>query len=407
MVDPIIKELILKELKNELGNGDPLTPGERQVLDTWMTESDENRRWYNLMRDPRHLASSMEALEKGASYQEQDIKAFMTGMDRIDARNHRPHTPHFRFPYFKLVAAATVVIAVISGAYHFWGPTFTGGGTMNGIPGDALPGANRAILKRANGVHIDLGSASSRKIADGQANIEKLDSTQIAYITPVLKHDGRPVEVEYDTIVTPRGGQYKVILPDGSKVFLNASSSIRFPTTFSASSREVTLTGEAYFEIAKQSGAAFTVNVQHMKVNVLGTRFGIADYAEDGAIKTTLIEGAIKIQTPSASQILQPGQQAVVSSNGIGDISLRRLDDPEATVAYANGMFEFDRDSITTVMNQLSRWYSLDVVYSSMPRKTFTGSLSRKKNAADILKVLQASGGVKFKIEGSQIFVQP
>jgi ferric-dicitrate binding protein FerR (iron transport regulator) len=206
-----------------------------------------------------------------------------------------------------------------------------------------------------------------------------------------------------NTITTPRGGQYQVVLPDGSKVWLNAASSIEFPTSFTGNTRNVSITGEAYFEVAKNAAKPFLVKTNRAVIEVLGTHFNVMAYDDEAEMKTTLLEGAVKVKSGSTSNYLRHGQQAVLNATG----QTRVLDDVDVddATAWKNGIFQFNDAGIEVIMRQASRWYDVNVSYEGqIPVKQFTGRISRKVKASELLNML-AYTGVKFRIEGKNIIV--
>lgn len=271
--------------------------------------------------------------------------------------------------------------------------------------GNILPGGKKAYLTLADGRRIALDDAAKGRLtSQGQTLIVKEEEGQLRY--EGLHGDDR---VYFNTISTPRGGEYKVVLPDGSAVWLNAESSIRFPTQFKGNERRVELTGEAYFEVAKAGGhqpMPFIASVNGMEVTVLGTHFNIKAYQNEATIRTTLLEGAVKVSRHAASDeavILRPGQQAAVT--GDQKISVKAVD-VEEQVAWKNGRFDFRSEQISAVMKQLERWYDVDVVYESMPSFHFSGTISRKADVKGVLKTLEMTGGAHFRIEGRKIIVR-
>jgi hypothetical protein len=263
------------------------------------------------------------------------------------------------------------------------------------------PGGNHAILTMADGQTIVLDSAENGNILSGNSKIKKQGA--------LLVYDGTKASnqgslISYNTLSTPRGGQYQLVLPDGSKVWLNASSSIHFPTAFAGHERNVELTGEAYFEIAKNKQKPFHVNVNGMQVEVLGTHFNVNAYGDEGAIKTSLLEGSVKIKKGNISGLLKPGQQGVLKKNST-DLEIKNADMNEA-IAWKNGLFEFDGADIKSIMREIGRWYDVDVVYAGkVPDRRFEGKISRDAQLSDVLKILALSN-VKFSVEGKKIIVQ-
>lgn len=263
------------------------------------------------------------------------------------------------------------------------------------------PGGNHAILKLGDGHTIVLDSAQNGNLVSGNSKIKKQGA--------LLVYDGsKPLKegtvVTYNTLSTPRGGQYQLVLPDGSKVWLNASSSIRFPTAFTGKERGVELTGEAYFEVTKNKEKPFHVNVNGMQIEVLGTHFNVNAYADECAIKTSLLEGSVKISKGNASGLLKPGQQGVLKNNS-NNIEIKKADMNQA-VAWKNGLFQFDGANIKSIMRQIGRWYDVEIEYAGIvPERRFEGKISRDAQLSDVLKILELSN-VNFSIQGKKIIVQ-
>ncbi|WP_438940080.1 FecR family protein, partial [Chitinophaga hostae] len=237
----------------------------------------------------------------------------------------------------------------------------------------------------------------------GNVNILKLDSGRLAYSAAASKTVDAPT---FNILTTPRGGQFRVILPDGSRVWLNAASSIRFPTTFIGKERRVELSGEAYFEVEEDNNMPFIVGLNgEGQVLVLGTHFNINAYNDEGLQKTTLLEGAVLVTAGGHRQMLRPGEQAQVQpANASAGITVRQTD-VEEVLAWKNGYFQFNQADLRAVMRQLARWYDVEISYEgSVPESKFWGDISREANITDVLKVLEKSG-VHFRLEGKKIIV--
>ncbi len=264
-----------------------------------------------------------------------------------------------------------------------------------------VPGGNHARLVLADGTTIVLDSVQNGTIQHVGASVSKQNG-MLVYNGKIHSKPGMPVT--FNTLNTPRGGQYMVVLPDGSKVWLNASSSLRFPTAFVGKKREVELTGEAYFEVAKNKEMPFYVNVKGMQVEVLGTHFNVNAYADDNSIKTSLLEGSVKISRDGASDFLKPGQQAVLrKSDSNIEIKPANMDE---VMAWKNGLFQFSGANITTIMKEIGRWYDVDIVFDGpVPVRTFEGKISRDAELSEVLKILELSN-VKFSVEGKKIVVR-
>jgi len=283
---------------------------------------------------------------------------------------------------------------------------------------DVAPGGNKAILTLADGSTIDLNAADNGLVGQqGNSKLIKLGGGQLAYKTAASGKLQAASPTAYNTIATPKGGQYQLILPDGSKVWLNAASSLRYPTAFSGKERVVELKGEAYFEVApltpkdEHGKMPFRVHIAPatgsgpgMDVQVLGTHFNVMAYADEKSINTTLLEGAVKLNEGDHSALIRPGEQGKLNSgNGFKVAPV----DTEEAIAWKNGLFRFNEASIEEVMRQISRWYDVEVVYvNEAPKDLFRGEIYRNVSVSKVLKVLEASG-VHFTVEGKKILVQP
>ena len=269
---------------------------------------------------------------------------------------------------------------------------------------DILPGGNKAILTLANGTNIILDSAQNGMLTkQGNAKVIKLQNGKVAY---QKRENGHVAKVEYNTITTPRGGQYQLVLADGSKVWLNAASSIHFPTAFTGNERNVEITGEAYFEVEHIATMPFHVKVNNADVAVMGTHFNINAYDDEGVMKTTLLEGSVKVSKGNESIFITPGEQAEVS-NSSNNIEVKKDVDLDEVVAWKNGYFYFNQASVQTVMNQLSRWYDVDIQYTgTIPKRQFDGEMQRSLTLSQVLKLL-SQNKVNFQIEGKKIIITP
>ena len=266
---------------------------------------------------------------------------------------------------------------------------------------DVSPGGDKATLILADGSTIVLDETQNGTIAQqGNSKIIKLDG-KLSY-DPTNKNSR---EIVYNTISTPKGGQYQLELPDGSQVWLNATSSIHFPTSFTGTERRIEITGEAYFEIAKNPNMPFIVTVSNSEVQVLGTHFNINAYNDEDNVKTTLLEGSVRFVNDGSINILKPGQQAQLTKEGttkvVSDVNVDNV------VAWKNGMFDFENASIETVMRQLSRWYDVEIEYKGKTDDLFIAEMRRNIKLSDALKALELTGKVKFDIQDKKIIVMP
>jgi len=323
-------------------------------------------------------------------------------------------------PFWLRIAAAVLLLVMAGSAWFYFSRTKTKSApiiTVTTKP-DIFPGGNKALLTLANGTTIVLDTVQTGLLAlQGQTRIIKQNTGRLIYNSRGTSEQ-KAGEVLYNTVTTPHGGQFQLVLPDGTKVWLNAGSSLCFPATFSASKRKVQLTGEAYFEVAhaRLHGVKqpFIVSVLPAKgaapcgqVEVLGTHFNINAYDNEPAIKTTLLEGKVKVVSPQSalsgsegSAILKPGEQVSLSHSS--QLSHPIPVQTAGVVAWKNGYFRFKETGIRELMRQVERWYNVEVEYrTGRTDQYYTGVVSRSQNISALLKTLELTGTVHFQIDNS------
>lgn len=307
--------------------------------------------------------------------------------------------------YIRWIAAAVLVGAVTYLALqHSKREPLIAKQSQPVIKNDVLPGKDQATLTLADGTTVSLDDARNGMLTQqGNTKILKLNG-KLSYNTA----KGASANIGYNTIATPRGGQYQVELPDGSQVWLNAASSLRFPTAFTGKERRVEITGEAYFEIAKNAAMPFIVALPTAagasEIQVLGTHFNVSAYTDESVLKTTLIQGAVRFVSGKQQLLLSPGQQSQLTK--AGDLNLNNQVDVSAVMAWKNGLFHFEGADIETVMKQLSRWYDVDIVYGDKKiNDLFYAEIPRNTRLSDALKALALTGKVDFRIENKKIIV--
>lgn len=298
------------------------------------------------------------------------------------------------------IAAAVLVFLSVGGYFFMQQQTIP---QTDQSPGEIVPGSNKAMLTLSNGKQISLSDAQNGPLSkEGNQLVKKEDNGTVSYESngPSDKSDA----LTYNTISTPRGGQWSVILPDGTKVMLDATSSIKYPVRFTGKERNVDVTGQAYFEVAHNPKMPFLVKTKNQVVEVLGTHFNVNVYTDEPSSTVTLLEGSVKISKGMKTAVLNPGQQAVMI-NGANNISVKRVD-AENFIAWKTGRFFFNKADIQTVMRQLSRWYDVKVSYKgTMPQQQFNGDIQRNLQATQILDILSNYYNIPFKIEGKKIIV--
>lgn len=308
-------------------------------------------------------------------------------------------------PRWWWMAAAILILAVGVGAFLRFQNRSSEKGLKPSLAYRIVPGSNKATLTLANGNAILLDSTTAGRLAQqGNSQVIKAGAGILEYKEQEEKANVSKEKPLFNTLSTPKGGEFQLVLPDGSKVQLNAASSIRFPTSFSGKTRVVEINGEAYFEIAQNSKKPFIVKKGKMEIEVLGTSFNVNAYDDESSIKVTLLEGKVKVANGlGQSAMLNPGEQAQVTK-GISvekDVSTREV------VAWKNGKFQFNITDIHEIMKQISRWYDVEVEYKGTVSTHFWGSISRSVALSNVLEMLEQTGGVKFKLEGEKIIVMP
>ncbi len=262
---------------------------------------------------------------------------------------------------------------------------------------DIAPGVEMATLTLDDGENIVLNQVSNGKIAEqGNAIIVK-ENGRLAYNS---SGNSAPKEVLFNTLTIPKAGYYSsLVLADGSRVWLNSESSIRFPIAFPGKERVVDVTGEVYFEVAKNATKPFKVNVKDkgMMIEVLGTHFNINAYNDEAAIQTTLLEGAVKIVAEGKIGFLKPGQQAIWNANK--ELNIVSDADVADVIAWKNGLFSFKKAELETIMRQVARWYGVDVVFEDKIAGHFVATVPRDVPVSKLLKIFEATGGVRFEID--------
>jgi transmembrane sensor len=315
------------------------------------------------------------------------------------------YTKNKRFSYQWMSAAAAILVVIsVSLVYLKSSNTVNSDQQVNTTaPGEPLPGKTTATLILAGGQQIELSDVSTGKIAEQTGvYIFKAAQNKLVYQTSSLKVKSD----QKNTVLTAKGEQYSLDLPDGTKVWLNAASSLKFPTTFaSLSNRTVELSGEAYFEVAKDKLHPFIVKTDKQEIKVLGTHFNVSSYPDEQITKTTLLEGSVKVvakNNVSSMATLKPGQQAQLSSQ---TFKVKEVDLLEST-AWKDGDFNFENEEFSSILKQVSRWYNVEIIDNgNHDGLKLSGMVSRSKSLSTVLKSLEGTAKVKFKIEGRKVTV--
>ncbi|MEQ7798906.1 FecR domain-containing protein [Pedobacter sp. ASV1-7] len=376
---------------------------EQAELNLWIDKSERNALIFDKIKDETSLSKGLAELEEIDA--EQALQQFR-GRIRETQKIKRVKS----ISYWPRIAAAAIFIII--GAFFFY---FTkvniGNSDIISYQEDIQPGKNKAQLVLASGKTISLSEAKTGVVID-QRKIAYNDGTEInsASINLTSDTDGSKDGSQLNRLSTPQGGQYQIVLADGTRVWLNAASSLKFPSAFKSDIRNVELIGEAYFEVAK-SKIPFIVVANNQEVEVLGTHFNINSYADERYIKTTLIEGLVrvslfdsKLSGSAANPVkLFPGQQSVNYGSNLKVVEVQT----ESVVDWKNGDFIFKKENLSQIMRKVARWYDVKVVYDNNIdlNQTFSGQVSRSKNISEILRGLQSTGRIKFKIEHKTVTV--
>lgn len=392
---------------------DQLSPEQELELNEWLNSSALNQGFLDQMKDEHLLNDKFQQFDLFHT----DVTAKMATWNKAMARIENQHVHEKKNLIVKagwqkigsVFAAAASIILVCSIGIYFYAQNHHG--STDNIQGDIQPGRNGATLTLSTGEKISLTHAVNGKLAsESGARIIKTADGQVVYERAPGAAQPRNADASiYNILSTANGQQYQIILPDGTKVWLNAASSLKYPASFSGlKERKVELDGEAYFEVAHHVRQPFRIVTHNQLVEDIGTAFNLNAYQDEPAIKTTLVEGSVKVSFAKAAQstpdvILKPGQQSV---NTGGTIVVKNADINQIT-AWKNGDFIFKNDDFKTIMRQLARWYDVEVVFdASAPENIQLGGyMSRSKNISSILKIMEITGKVHFKTEGRRVIV--
>ena len=403
-----------------------LSAEEEVILHAWL-ESVSPEEFHRTLEDCQNLPARLKEFPAMSQAFAHTLETRLSAFDNQEEKNIAKtiYLSAWKNGWKKWASIAAAVILLFSAGAYLWitHSAKPGAGSLqalhnNDVPNDVAPGLDGAILTLADGRQIVLDSTRNGALAtEGNTKITKLSNGRLSY-TALAE---RSSKILYNTLTTPRGRKTSVVLADGTQVWLDAASYLKYPTSFSGKDRIVEISGEAYFEVAK-STVPFIVKKSgsDYRIQVLGTSFNVNAYDDEQTITTTLLTGSVKVLTGpvkiltgsvekgGAVKILTPGQQAILDkSRKEGAIELLPAADIATAMAWKNGKFSFDRADIQTVMRQISRWYDVDVEYKGTITQHFGGTISRDVNVSQIFKMLELTGAVKFTIEGRKIEVMP
>lgn len=372
-----------------------LTEKEHDELDDWVNENDHNMQLFEDLTDENNLAANLEwmdSIHTKASYEALKQKG------AFNRSNQK--TNHLGI---WLAAALVIVLTGLFFLYKYQARQPAGMDDISASDTAFLkPGGNRATLTLDNGKQIDLTYAKTGTIENALgSHAEKAADGALVYVMDSSATNAAAIH----TLSTPAGGQYQLTLSDGTNVWLNAASTITYPPAFKAGERSVTLTGEAYFEVAKHAGQPFKVLLDNnTAVLVTGTHFNITAYQSGQQQQVTLLEGSVSVSNASGTALLEPGTQAVIKGKQITKTTVANMD---AVTGWRQGLFVFHDASIETIMMQIARWYDAKVVYKAAIKQLFNANILRSEPLPRVLQLLELNGYVHFKIENKTIYVLP
>lgn len=376
-------------------------------VDQFRKQSAENEAFYHSVEKVWHLSGQAsplanlddkqvaERFEKKLNKQQQILPKKQVKLSRSTV-------------FFRWAAAAVILLALGSLIYLYSGGSKSLFHKQRSYASDALPGSNKAILVLADGRKISLSDVNNGNVAkEAGLSITKTADGQLVYNVLEESSSGATKDDTYNTIETPKGGVWQIKLPDGSSVWLNAASSLTYPISFAkGKNRIVELKGEAYFEVSKDKEHPFVVKTAKQEVEVLGTHFNINSYADESEVKTTLLEGSVKVVPYLAGEqanVLKPGEQAILNAKGL---NIKEVDAEEA-IDWKNGYFMFNNERQESIMRKIARWYNVQIEYADASAKDvmYYGSISRFENVSKVLRKFEQTGEVRFEINKNKITV--
>ncbi|MDB5158788.1 MAG: anti-FecI sigma factor, FecR [Mucilaginibacter sp.] len=366
-----------------------ITAEEQAWLEKWYAEFNEEE---ITLTNSRHQDSG--ALKKAM-------------LDQINAGIEKEGGPtRTLWRWRNLAAAASILFFLSAGSYFLFHKAPPQQQTAQNQKQDIAPGQKQVTLTLANGQKLNVNNKLKGKLAQqGNMMVQVNNGNALTYTALAVNQNLS--EVAYNTLSTARGQEspFPLVLADGTQVWLNAASSITYPTSFNGKDRVVKITGEVYIKVAHNAARPFKVLVRGQTIDDIGTTFNINAYDDEPVIKTTLIDGSVKISNTTGSAILKPGQQAIIQPDN-QNIKVKDADIEEA-IAWKNDYFIFNHEKIQSIMRKISRWYDVEVVYEDgISTDWVGGSESRSKNVSEVLRKIELTGQFHFKIEGKKIIVQ-
>ncbi|MGN5956515.1 FecR family protein [Sphingobacterium lactis] len=374
-----------------------------ELEDKWLrgTISDEEAleyaAWYNKDQDkplqvPEHIAQS----------REEHLARMLEGMiDKIEAEGLSESTEGNLIPWYKQYQVWGIAASVflVMGLFFLWQINYSSKKDSTELAQDKVAGTEGMVLTLDNGQQLEIDSLPDGLIADQ-------NGLRIIKKEGALYYEGETNNIAYHTASTPKGRRFEIQLPDGSVAWLNAASSIKYPVKFDGKNRKVSINGEVYFEVKPDKTKPFLVETGDQVVQVLGTHFNVKRYAQEDQSTVTLLEGKVQVNSKGREVILNPNEQLVLNRKQ-NKLEKSTVNAQEST-SWINGVFNFEGSNLEDVMNQIGRWYNIEVVFEEGVNKeqTFAGSTSMNQNLSEVLKVLKLAG-IQTKIVNNQLVIYP
>jgi transmembrane sensor len=363
-----------------------LTKKEHDELDDWVAESDENLELFERLTDEKNIEEAMKWMESVETE-----KSLQKRKEQISFNRSKR-----RIRFWQYAVAASIIIAAGILIYKYRDSNYEKKNNVVATNSyDIQPGSDKAILKIGNGKMIVLDNAKPDTSINEQIKIFG-EKGEVVY-----NNNGAGKELEYHELSIPRKGKYKLLLPDGTTVWLNSESSIRFPTAFIGKERKVFVTGETFFEVAKNKEKPFIAVGGDLRVEALGTQFNINIYKNEHIASATLVEGSVLVSSSKNENILKPGQQAQITTNDFKVVETDAMD----AIAWKNDQFKFTNTPVDVIMRQIERWYDAETVWQDKVDFHFNGTIDRSVPVSKLLHYMEKTGQVHFRIEGKKIIV--
>ena len=367
-----------------------LSETEHDELDVWVAASDENMQLFERLTDEKNREGAIQWIER---------RNTDTALENVKEKirfTKQGRGNGLRKIINYAIAASVLIIVGLWIYTSFIYKKENSSVVVENLPADILPGSDKATLTLEDGTILLLDKVLNDTSINGQMKILQ-EQGEIAYNGQAIADP-----TAYHMLTIPRKGHYKLLLPDGTKVWLNAASSIRYPIAFSGTERKVFVTGEAYFEVAKDKTKPFRVVANDLVVEALGTAFNVNAYADEPYISTTLLEGSVLVTKGNTENVLKPGQQARITGAVFSIINVKG----EEAIAWKNNQFKFSDLPLDVIMRQIERWYDAEIIYENKPADHFNAEISRDVPVSKLLHILALTNRVHFTIEGNKIFVK-